>query len=695
MKMIINLIFPPLWECDSPYSSTAYLSAYLKKNGFKVNCCDLNIAIQNYILSEQGMKEAVNRIKTDLSRLSEEKGDYLRKILSLYELVGMENILKAVETLKETKDIKSITRAKRICEIGRVLYSAPYYPASFDANRYLSGQGEINDIDTLQKSIEDRDGNIFYSFLVQYVNAHIDEYDIWGISIASSNQLVPAFTLAKIIKTRNSEKKIVIGGAILPYMYTAILNSPELFRYADCFIFGEGETPLMKWLDYLNGAIAIERIPNIMYLEQGLVKTTTEQTIENINSLAAPDYSGIAWESYFSSQHISSYISSRGCYWNKCSFCGLTSNYSQFYRIRDIKLVLDDISTLVSTYGIQYINFNDEALSSNRLRQLAEGILARNLKFYWTCLCRLDNNLENDLFYLCYNAGLRIISFGLESASETLLKKMNKGIHLNSVPDILRNSHKAGIWNNVYLILGFPGEQDKDIHITKEFLSNYGEYIDSLGYGSFRLDGYSKVYKNPQDFGISRKPVNIKYFGPDYPFCYEEEQSLHDKIKNFDESIRHQKYYHENFSCVDVNNLFLLTGEYSKKEIWDNYFEDILAKRKEYDHNLENKPDGLYIQLKNIKSLKVTLSKGSSLYLFHNKTGGCIELDGRMELIIEKIKQGSHYNEIINYIEELFPVKPEVSNEILKQLIIHLRSIDAVIIIDNRKIMSAAELKHR
>lgn len=43
-----------------------------------------------------------------------------------------------------------------------------------------------------------------------------------------------------------------------------------------------------------------------------------------------------------------------------------------------------------------------------------------------------------------------------------------------------------------------------------------------------------------------------------------------------------------------------------------------------------------------------------------------------MELIIEKIKQGSHYNEIINYIEELFPVKPEVSNEILKQLIIHL-----------------------
>jgi hypothetical protein len=692
--MMINLIFPPLWECDAPYSSTAYLSAYLKKNGLKVNCCDLNIAVQNYILSEQGMMEAVNRLKSDLLYMAEEKGDYLRKILSLYELVGMENILKAVEILKETKDIKSIIRAKRICEIGRLLYSAPYYPAFFDANRYHSGIGEINDIETLLKAIEDRDKNIFYSFLAQYVNDHIAEYDVWGISIASANQLVPAFTLAKIIKTRNSQKKIVIGGAILPYMYTAILNSPELFWYADCFIFGEGETPLIKWLEYLKGTIAIERIPNIMYLEQGLVKTTAEQTIENINSLDTPDYSDIAWESYFSSQHITSYISSRGCYWNKCSFCGLTSNYSQVYRIRDIKLVLDDISTLVSTDGIQYINFNDEALSSNRLRQLAEGILARNLKFYWTCLCRLDNNLESDLFHLCYKAGLRIISFGLESASETLLKKMNKGIHLNSVPDILKNSHEAGIWNNVYLILGFPGEQDKDINITKDFLTNYGEYIDSLGYGSFRLDGYSKVYKNPQDFGISRKPVNIKYFGPDYPFRYEEEQSLLDKIRNFDENIRHEKYYHENFSCVDVNNLFLLMGEFNKKEIWENCFKEILNNRKEYDYYLENKPDSLFFQLKNINSLKVSLSKGScSLYLFHDKTGGCIELDGRMELIIEKIRCVSNYNEIINYIEELFPVKPEISKEILKQLIMHLRSIDAVTIFDNREIMSAAELK--
>jgi hypothetical protein len=109
---------------------------------------------------------------------------------------------------------------------------------------------------------------------------------------------------------------------------------------------------------------------------------------------------------------------------------------------------------------------------------------------------------------------------------------------------------------------------------------------------------------------------------------------------------------------------------------------------------LENKPDSLFFQLKNINSLKVSLSKGScSLYLFHDKTGGCIELDGRMELIIEKIRCVSNYNEIINYIEELFPVKPEISKEILKQLIMHLRSIDAVTIFDNREIMSAAELK--
>ncbi len=632
--MKVNLICPPLWECDLPYSSIAYLSSYLKQNGYTVRCCDLNIEIQNYILSDKGIEEAVNKLNLEILRSEGEKNDYLRKIYSLYELVGKDKILEAVSALKETSDMRTINRAKRICEIGRYVYSAPYYPAYFDSNRYEPGIGEVNNVNTLIEAIEDRGKNIFYTLFEKYADSHIDKFDVWGITVASSNQLVPAFTLAEIIKSRHPDKKIVIGGAILPYMYTAVLNSPELFRYADCFIFGEGETPLLKWLGHLEKSIALEQVPNIMYLKDGLVKTTLEQSIENINSLDTPDYEGTAWGSYFSSQNSISYVSSRGCYWNKCSFLGLTSNYSQMYRIRDIKLVLEDIGKLVNLWGVRYINFNDEALSPGRLKQLAEGIRGRNLEFYWTCLCRPDAGMDRDLFELCYKAGLRIISFGLESVSGTLLQKRNKDFHSSDIPNILRSSHEAGIWNNIYLIAGFPDETENDIPMIKQFLKENIEYIDSLGYGCFRPEGYSQVGKSQvgksqQNFGTGRKNVNIKYFGTDYPISFEREQPLMEKINASDKSIRHSENYPVNFFSIDLNNLFILTGKYSKKEIWDRYFNDILSSRRNYDIYMENNADNLLQELNKIACRKMAFSKSGLFLLTKNPETGVLCLPFR------------------------------------------------------------------
>ncbi|MGV8147238.1 MAG: hypothetical protein ACLKAK_10185 [Alkaliphilus sp.] len=86
-------------------------------------------------------------------------------------------------------------------------------------------------------------------------------YDVIGISISGIDQLVPAFTLAKVSKEQYRWKKVVIGGALLPYMYN-VLKTYRMPSNVDCFIFGEGETPLIKWLDYLKGNIGIQDVPS-------------------------------------------------------------------------------------------------------------------------------------------------------------------------------------------------------------------------------------------------------------------------------------------------------------------------------------------------------------------------------------------------------------------------------------------------
>ena len=168
------------------------------------------------------------------------------------------------------------------------------------------------------------------------------------------------------------------------------------------------------------------------------------------------------WDDYFFKDKVISYLASRGCYWNKCSFCGLTANYGQKYRVKNAEQIVSELEELSNTNNCRYIVFNDEALTAFEIKSIAEEILRRDLKIYWSCLCRLDKQHNKETFQLAYKAGLRIISFGLENGSQKVLDLMNKGIELEIAQRVIRNSSEAGIWNNIYLMLGFPGETEEE-----------------------------------------------------------------------------------------------------------------------------------------------------------------------------------------------------------------------------------------
>ena len=61
--MKIHFIFPPIWECDTPYISIPCLAAYLHKAGHQVTAIDLNIKIQNKILNSEELKRIVEERK--------------------------------------------------------------------------------------------------------------------------------------------------------------------------------------------------------------------------------------------------------------------------------------------------------------------------------------------------------------------------------------------------------------------------------------------------------------------------------------------------------------------------------------------------------------------------------------------------------------------------------------------------------
>jgi radical SAM superfamily enzyme YgiQ (UPF0313 family) len=100
-------------------------------------------------------------------------------------------------------------------------------------------------------------------------------------------------------------------------------------------------------------------------------------------------------------------------------------------------------------------------------------------------------------------AGCRALYFGMESANERVLNLMNKHVKKHVIENNLRESAKAGIWNHVMAIFGFPGETREEVGETREFLLENKENIHSVEMSNFVAYRHSPIVQNPERFGIT------------------------------------------------------------------------------------------------------------------------------------------------------------------------------------------------
>lgn len=678
--MKIHFIFPPIWECDAPYTSIASLAAYLKENGHQVTAIDLNIKIQNEILETGKLRKTVKRLERILNYESDDKKrKHIQEVLSLSKLIDFAEFSRAINVLKSETDIKKTVRAKKILEIGRYIYSAQYYPAHFFSYEYMVDGKRTNTISSLIEIVMNQEQNIFERDIKKYVDSISGKYDLIGISVASTNQLIAALTIAKKIKNSNSNTKICLGGAVLPYMYESIKNTPLFFEFFDYVILGEGETALLKLVQHLQRKCNIEDVPNIFYTNDGVVVENHLKTYENIHKLPVIDYQIISWEQYWASKRMISYLASRGCYWNKCSFCGLTSNYGQKYRTKSADKIVDDLEMLCRINKSNFIVFNDEALTAFEIKTISEEILKREVKIYWSCLCRLDKQHNIEIFELAYSAGLRIISFGLENGSQRILEMMNKGIDLGVAEKVIRDSSKAGIWNNIYLMLGFPGETREDIQCTMDFLEKNKLYIDTLGYGEFRLDGYSEVFKCPEKYNICISPYSKDYFGPDYCFEYmtPEDRSY---IKSFERYLLQFEFNPSYFAGIDLNLLLVNLANNKKSIIKRQIFRENKYKRDGYTV-MNGKNANLYMKncIRDYQSIEY--SNQRKTYVFYSAaTGMSIQLIGDLDIFLEETKKGGMMQDIIEKYMKKYGeiIHCDIVEDFLRNVAFHLADIGLI-----------------
>jgi len=577
----VVLVFPPMAEPAQPYSALPALTAFLKERGWQnVDQLDINIEFVRYLLSPGQLEKALEKIEKRIECLNrmealddDEMAEYgLLVDAAVKAPFVVQGIQSAVEELREPgcfRDISRLNRSRRLVQEALEMVSASTHPLRLS---FANAPGpNFGRPEVLQTWANDRNRNPYYLFFLEKILPGLQQSkpDIIGISITYYGQVLPAATLAFLIKKKLPGIPVVLGGNIISLWYDTLDTCPELFGWCDYIIPFEGESALHGLLTALQDKQSPDSVPNLVYVSRGKIRKNSIIP-ENIDLLPTPDYRGLPLDHYLSPFPVFLLSTSRGCYWSKCRFCSVSAAMPRGNRVRSPAKIHQDIMTIWKRHNSPYIAFGDDCVSPAMLKALSAFLREKGPAIFWQCEVRFENALEISLLQEIKAAGCINLIFGLESYSARVLAAMGKGVKKYLVKRILADCRKVGIAFNLQFFFGYPGETETDALETAGFIKKQAYGAASFSFGTFELLRQSEVEQNPDAYRLQVEDRNAVPLAIAYEYTPEAEHAGRIKKELQDELYNRNMYSHVSLSITAHTLIFLhLSGIAAMGNIYD------------------------------------------------------------------------------------------------------------------------------
>ena len=489
-----------------PHLALPTLTAHLRAQGLDVVQRDLNCEVFDALLTRATLEQSLARLRR-MRRLSlppEVMQAALARGPRLVEQVGP---AKATFRGESFFDGPASLPAFLTLVDSLNLASLPFYPASLELTRYTPPSPEDSSAGLLQAA-RDPQHNMFFDIFRQGILEDIKQArpDIVAISIPTLNQTLAAMTVAHLIKAVGLPCHVTVGGPHVSMLREQLPKTPDIFTLIDSAVVFGGEIPLLRLVEALDGDGDLSKVPNLIYRDGDTVRATPVEVAPHPNLL--PDFDGLALDRYLTPKTVLPMLSTHGCYHGKCAFCnvgygGPQSGPLGFSQL-NADLVVEQMIALRDKYNAHHIFFADEAFTPHNLKIMSARLAELDNPIHWCGCARFDKALSKELLESMARGGCRMLLFGLETASETTIRRMNKGTQVETMSRILRDSANAGIWNHTFFFFGFPGETMAHAQETVNFVYAHQDAIHSASPGAFLLERYSPVHRAPQNYGVSR-----------------------------------------------------------------------------------------------------------------------------------------------------------------------------------------------
>lgn len=333
---------------------------------------------------------------------------------------------------------------------------------------------EINLFDKINKN---------YPQIIDDILKKAEKADLIGFSLLKRNSSF-SFKLAEKISAIYPQKHIVFGGAETLSMK---LHKKE-FNPKYSWIIGEGELGLKE-----------------------IIKNNKKQKIEflqldNLDSLNFNTFEKLDISLYDKNIPL---FSSRGCI-RKCKFCTECLLFNKF-RQHSPKYIIEQIKLLIDKHDIKTFSFQDSLINGNLnwLENFCNLLIKENLKISWQAQIAVRNNFSLELAKLLKKSGCYSLFVGLESGSNSVLKKMNKGFNVSEAISFLNRLKNANLHYELSFITGFSNETDKEFKETFNFIKNNKILIKKIAQINPFIN-YFEERATPSKTGLQRSKLLVE-----------------------------------------------------------------------------------------------------------------------------------------------------------------------------------------